>query len=63
MKNKRYAGLPKKAVQKGRNFVRLTALCMFTVLFYIVFAVVDMIYSAADWAVRNWKKGGQRFFV
>lgn len=54
MKNKRYAGLPKK----GRNFVRLTVLCMFTVLFYIVFAVVDMIYSAADWAVRNWKKGG-----
>ncbi len=56
MKNKKYTDMINDIMQKGMTAGWLAAFCIFAVLFCIVSAVIDMIYSAADCVVRKLEK-------
>lgn len=56
MKNEKYVGMMKDVMQKGMKTVCLATFCIFAVLFCIMSAVIGMIYSAADYAVRKLEK-------
>lgn len=48
-----------RIVQKSLEIVYIAALCIFTVLFSMLFIIVCIIYSLADYAVRKLEKGGR----
>ncbi len=58
MENKRDTGMLREMLQKGKKIVRFAVFCAFAVLLCAVFAVIGMIYSLADFAVRKLGKGG-----
>lgn len=58
MKHKKYVSRQRKAIQKGMKIVRMAVAGTFMTLICIVFAVIGVLYSLADCAVRKLEKGG-----
>ena len=48
----------KEMLQKGKKVVWFAVFCAFAILLCAVCAVIGMIYSLADFAVRKLGKGG-----